>query len=192
MKSKVLLPLVIFLLITEANHLYAQNINEELYIFNAKRLALSKGLHQKDSLHKRIDELVCIRLKSEGFDNILFYMVYDSIELSDIDSLPESIDSLRLNNKLYGYCEFIYAINIKTKTTYRLKGYEVNDFNSFYNTEILDNKLIKNKSKVKVLSKYKVERLNLVCLYENYIKKRYKKNDGCAECIDKSKPIMIY
>lgn len=189
MRLKILFMLVICSL-TKFNDSFGQNQNEEEFIFNAKRLCLTKELYPQDSLFKYINRLTSSKLNSNGFVNISFYLVFDSIELTDIEQPKITLDSMRVNNLVYGYCEFIYAVNTKTKSTYRLKGYEVNDFNGFYYTEILPNRTYSKAGHKKLLSNFNVERLDLVCLYNKHIKKR--KNIDCALCIDKSKPIMVY
>lgn len=185
--------LLIFLFNINIVKLNAQMTGEELYLFNAKRLALSKGLHQRDSLIKRIDELRWSKLSSTGFENVVFYLVYDSIELIDIDGSELNIDSLKINNLLYGYCEFVFAVNTRTKNTYRLKGYDFIDFVDFYYTEILDNKPNRKLSKKEMLNKFNIERIDLDCLFDYYIITSKKKRQiSCYKCIDKNKPIYIY
>jgi hypothetical protein len=185
--------LIAFLLIIGVRLCSSQTIDEELYMFNAKRLSLSKGLLPKDSMLQYINRLTSTRLNSNGFSHVLFYIVYDSVGLEDIDSnIVMSLDSLRKSNQLYGYCEFIYAVNTKTNNTYRLKGYDTNDFLKFYEIEILDNKTKVHLTRKAVVEKYYVNRLDLSCLYDNYIKRRKGINIICSTCIDKQKPIIVY
>jgi hypothetical protein len=185
--------LTVFLLIIGSRICYSQTNDEELYLFNAKRLSLSKGLLPKDSVVQYLNRFKSTRLSSNGFSDLLFYMVYDSIGMEDIDSNTfMSLDSLRKSNQIYGYCEFIFAINTKTKNTYRLKGYEIIDFIEFYETEILDNKPKLHLTSKAIKAKYYIERLDLGCLYNNYIKRRKCCNIMCSPCIDKHKHIMVY
>ena len=182
--------IIVICSLMEINPSFGQSNNEDEYIFNAKRLSFTKEVYPQDSFLKYINTLTAIKLISHGFENISFFLVFDSLELRDIQHPNNTIDSLRMNNLIYGYCEFIYAVNTKTKNTYRLKGYEVNDFNRFYYQEILPNRTTLKIGHKQLLSTLKVDRLDLVCLYHKYIKKR--KNSECAPCIDTSKPLMVY
>ena len=110
-------------------------------------------------------------LQSQGFsDNIIFFEIH-----LDIDSF----DAFMINYN------FIFAFNAKTEEIYRLKGFEQNDFYTFFISLKYDNidyshaNVSDLKTSKKFTHAFYVEGLDLQCLFESM--KPPKKRPHCQE-----------
>jgi hypothetical protein len=111
-------------------------------------------------------------LKSTGFNNVIFIKICfadanfsELIKLSKVD-LKNEIRVKDLLGDLY-YEDFIIAYSVKRDRFYKLKGFEINEFENFYfdyslgalgseKTQLMDNK--------KFLNSYSIEGIDLNCL----------------------------
>lgn len=154
---------------------------------------------KNDSLYNSFKSLINIKTKRLSLINSLeglsnedyeFYKVEDSDIKYNRKLIANESKFLSISCWMNGY--YILAINIKTSQTYRLSGFEINDFLSFLN-DFKENYLKTNLKKLKTstfLKKYKVEELDFNCLFKGLTSKELnRKNYPCLKRC--SEPIEI-
>lgn len=116
-------------------------------------------------------------LNASGFSDLIFLAVH----IYDLDS-SRQIDT---TNASPFSCEYVIGYNKKVNSTYLLKGFVKNDFESFYLYEIPNHYKHSPKGKLahqSSLNDYFIEHIDLVCLYNCTIAQRKSSCNCCISC----------
>lgn len=161
---------------------------------------MDSSIIKNDSLYNSFKNLISLKIENLRIDSALdgindefykFYRVQDSGIIYKRELFNDESKYLSLSCWMNG--SYILAINQKTGASYRLKGFDINDFLGFLSEfKVLyfnnNSKKLKN---LKFFNKYKVEDLDFNCLYEGL--RNEKLNIEKYECLKKcSEPIKLH
>ena len=147
--------------------------------------SLEQGVKNDSSfiLFDRIVDVTLNKIKSDGFSENFIFLSLDLYDLKENRFLENIIyckdyayDEDKFVISINKYVErYILCINKSTGKSYRLYGFNGNDFFSFYR-DIQDEYYFNNGKKMKYryfLKFYKVEKIDFNCLYKSLIKAEF-------------------
>lgn len=128
-------------------------------------------------------------IKSKGFDDSFVFFKIHAVPYRDTNT--NYIDNGSVSNPVYfgnlNY-EFIFGYSSLTNKLYTLKGFDSNDFDQLFDS--VSNSPYYEKSHFKslrsFLNSFRIEGLDLKCLYKSL---RRKKNKHKYPCLQKAKPV---
>jgi hypothetical protein len=167
---------LLFMLLSISSFSQVENNIEYLIVPNIKTYYLNQTdkLYSKKQIVNFLNDSTNYGLlKSKGFDmNYVFIKIKQRGNFDKVLKRKTS-DSLFINNKVPLSCDFIIGLNKATKKFYRLKGFEKNDFDLLFNDCSIE-------SKESLINLFKVEELDLACLFDYYF---LKQKDCYNKCI---------
>lgn len=201
------LPILLLFIISLSNG-YAQSKNnvEDIYkmhLFLNKKNSVFRNMNssisKNDSLYKVFREIVIIKIDTLKMDNSLSGFLeenYQFYKLSEKnitykrefkkDEYSYLIPEVMINSY------YVLAVNTSTGASYRLAGFDINDFMMFL-SDFKENYLNGNMKRLKTnyfLNNYKVEDLDFNCLYEGLRKKEIDRDK--YSCLKRcSEPLRI-
>ena len=94
-------------------------------------------------------------------------------------------DSTYVENKVPFSCDYIVACKLDGKKFFRLKGFEINDFN------LLINEKYTPKQRLAFLNKFWVSELDMACLFDSFFGKKKTNNKNCMQsCIERDRQFI--
>lgn len=125
-------------------------------------------------------------LNSVGFKDVLFL----AIRIKDIPNI--SIDK---SNQTPFSCEYLIAYDAKNNYIYYLKGFRKNNFEKFYN-EHFPNQYKSSKTgkflDKSTLSNFKIDGIDLDCLYSLFILKNKSMKTCCISCVERDTRYAVF
>jgi len=142
---------------------------------NVQFRTMDSSIVKNDSLYKVFEEVTNLKIDTLKLENKITGDFEEEFQFFKL-----SIDEIRNNRKLIndefqyigfgsGMCDFyILALNRKTGISYRLSGFDVNDFFGFLSDFKVSyfNSTGKKLKTSKFIKNYKVENLDFECLYK--------------------------
>lgn len=170
-------------------------LNKKNSIFREMDYSVSKN----DSLYSVFKETVKIKMDTLKVSNHLKGQLNEEYCFYKVSE--NNIEYIRKFNKdehryllidIMQNCYFILGVNKQTGTSYRLAGFDNNDFLSFLN-DFKENYLFSNMKKIKTktfLKGYEVSNLDFLCLYSGLRRNEFSRSD--FPCLQRcSEPIKI-
>lgn len=198
---------ILLLFIISLSNGYAQSKNNiedifKMHLFLNKKNSIYRNMDssivKNDSLYKVFREILNLKITMLKVENRLMGFLeenYNFYKLSEEGitynrELKKNEHSYLPEVMINSY--FVLAVNISTGASYRLAGFDTNDFMNFL-SDIKENYLNGNMKRLKTkyfLNNYKVEDLNFKCLYEGLTKEEIDRNK--YPCLERcSEPLRI-
>lgn len=160
----------------------------------------SPSIIKNDSLFDVFKEILDIKIDTLKINNSLTGVLENEYKFFRLDEKNVNYNpKFNLNEHRYLLLDvmintyYVLAVNTKTGASYRLSGFDTNDFLGFLNDfkeEYLNSNFIKLKNSM-FLKKFRVEYLDFKCLYEGLNSK--KRDREKYECLKRcSDPLKIY